>query len=43
MVKKRHTWIGDIYLKTELARFASQLNVKVEEAEGIRNDSSVSS
>lgn len=33
----------DIYLGIELVRFASQLNVKVEEAEGIRNDSSVSS
>lgn len=43
MVKKRHRWIGDIYLEIELARFASQLNVKVEEEEGIRNDSSVSS
>lgn len=42
-VKKKHRWIGDIYLEIELVGFASQLNVEVEEAEGIRNDSSVSS
>ena len=43
VVKNRHRWIGDISLEIELVGFASQLKVKVEEAEGIRNDSSVSS
>lgn len=35
-MKKRHRWIGDIYL--EIVGFSRHLNVEVEEAEEIRND-----